>query len=77
MRMGDTYSPKQEHLQIIDEATWEKCQETVKGRATCLKHEMKVPERTDTRSLLSGLIFCADFGSRLTLQPQHDPPEAG
>ena len=66
MRMGDTYSPKQEHLQIIDEATWEKCQETVKGRATCLKHEMKVPERTDTRSLLSGLIFCADCGSRLT-----------
>ena len=66
MRMGDTYSPKQDHLQIIDEATWEKCQETVKGRATCLKHEMKVPERTDTRSLLSGLIFCADCGSRLT-----------
>jgi len=48
MRMGDTYSPKQDHLQIIGEATWEKCQETVKGRATCLKHEMKVPERTDT-----------------------------
>lgn len=66
MHMGDTYSPRQEHLQIIDDATWEKCQETVKGRATCLKNEMKVPERTDTRSLLSGLIFCADCGSRLT-----------
>ena len=71
MRMGDTYSPKQEHLQIIDEATWEKCQETVKGRATCLKHEMKVPEPAFRSDLLCGLRIAAD------LQPQHDPPEAG
>ncbi len=66
MHMGDTLSPVLEHLRIIDDATFQKCQETVKGRSTWLKDEMKVPERTDTRSLLSGLIFCADCGSRLT-----------
>ncbi len=65
MHMGDTLSPKLEHLQIIDDAQFENCLATVKGRSTRLRDKMMVPERTDTRSLLSGLIFCADCGSRL------------
>ncbi len=65
MHMGDTLSPKLEHLQIISDDLFEKCQETVKGRSTWLKSEMLVPERTDTGSLLSGLLFCASCGSRL------------
>ena len=65
MHMGDTLSPKLENLQIIDDDLFEKCQEVVKGRSTWLQNSMLVPERTDTGSLLSGLIFCADCGSRL------------
>ena len=66
MHMGDALSPKLEHLQIIDDALFQRCQDTVKGRSTWLKEDMTVPERTDTRSLLSGLIFCSCCGSRLT-----------
>ncbi len=65
MHMGDAMSPKLAHLQIIDDALFDKCQATVKGRSTWLGDSMTVPERTDTKSLLSGLIFCADCGSRL------------
>jgi DNA invertase Pin-like site-specific DNA recombinase len=66
MHMGDKLSPRLEHLRILDDATFERCIATVKGRCTKLGDKMTVPARTDTRSLLSGLIFCADCGSRLT-----------
>ena len=72
MHMNDTLSPKFEHLQIIDDALFQMCQETVKGRSTWLKDNMKVPERTDTRSLLSGVIFCACCGARLSFSHSTD-----
>ena len=65
MHMGDELSPKLTHLQIIDDDLFERCQETVKGRATCLHNAMTMPERTDTGSLLSGLLYCKDCGSKL------------
>lgn len=71
MHMGDTLSPKLEHLQIIDDDLFERCIETVKGRSTWLKDKMLVPERTDTGSLLSGLLFCASCGSRLYFNHGH------
>ena len=64
--MDGAQSQPFEHLKIIDEATFKKCQLTVKGRATSLGDKMTVPQRTDTRSLLSGIIYCADCGARLT-----------
>ena len=63
--MDGAQSQPFEHLKIVDEAMFERCQQTVKGRATCLEDKMTMPVRTDTRSLLSGIIYCADCGSRL------------
>ena len=60
MHMGDTLSPVLEHLRIIDDATFQKCQETVKGRSTWLKDEMKVPERTDRYSDPCAQSSCHD-----------------
>ena len=65
MHMGETCSPKFENLRIISDDLFERCQKTVKGRSTWLGDKMLVPERTDTGSILSGKIFCADCGSRL------------
>ena len=65
MHMGETLSPKFENLQIIDDDLFARCQEAVKGRATFLKKDMTVPERTDTGSLLSGLLYCKECGAKL------------
>lgn len=55
MHMGEALSPKFENLQIIDDDLFARCQEVVKGRATILKKDMSIPERTDTGSMLSGI----------------------
>ena len=70
--MEGVQSKSFEHLKIIDEATFEKCQETVKGRATCLGEKMTVPARTDSRSLLTGIIFCGHCGCRLCYNHHHE-----
>ena len=65
MHMGEDLSPKLEHLQIIDDDLFARCQEVVKGRATALKKDMSVPERTDTGGLLSGILYCKECGAKL------------
>ena len=65
MHMGEKLSPKFENLQIIDDDLFARCQEVVKGRATILKKDMSIPERTDTGSLLSGLLYCKECGAKL------------
>ena len=65
MHMGEELSPKHTHLQIIDDDLFERCRETVKGRATSLQKAMTMPERTDTGSLLSGLLYCKECGAKL------------
>ena len=65
MHMGEKLSPKVENLQIIDDGLFARCQEVVKGRATFLQKDMTIPERTDTGSLLSGLLYCKECGAKL------------
>ena len=65
MHMGEALSPKFENLQIIDDDLFARCQEVVKGRATILKKDMSIPERTDTGSMLSGILYCKECGAKL------------
>ena len=64
MHMNDTLSPKIGKLQIIDDDLFHLCQETVKGRATCLHKDMGVPVRTDTGSIIRATrqvnVVCGD-----------------
>ena len=73
LRFGEEQSAPFEHLAIIDEALFNRCALTVKGRATkVFGSETPVPLRTDTHSLLSGIIFCADCGSRMAFNRHKD-----
>ena len=54
-----------DHLKIIDEDLFMRCQQTVKARSTKNFDGEPVVFRTDTRSLLTGIIFCGHCGCRL------------
>lgn len=65
LHFGDELSEPFEHLRIIDDDTFDRCLELVKGRACKPESPPEVPVRTDSRSLLTGLLFCGECGSRL------------
>lgn len=65
LRFGDDLSEPFEHLRIVDDITFDRCLELVKGRACKPESPPEVPVRTDSRSLLTGLLFCGECGSRL------------
>ena len=65
LRFGDDLSEPFEHLRIIDDATFDRCLELVKGRACTPVHSPEGVVHTDSRSLLSGLLYCAHCGSRM------------
>lgn len=62
-----------DHLKIIDEDLYAKCIQTVKGRSTRnYGSESITPIRTDTRSLLTGIIYCEHCGCRLCYNHHHE-----
>lgn len=61
-----------DHLKIIDEDLFMRCQQTVKGRSTKNYDGEPVVFRTDTRSLLTGVIYCGHCGCRLCYNHQHE-----
>ena len=61
-----------DHLKIIDEDLFMRCQQTVKARSTKNFDGEPVVFRTDTRSLLTGIIFCGHCGCRLCYNHQHE-----
>ena len=66
LTFGDERSGPFENLRIIDDAQFERCNVIVKGRSPkYYQQETIVPIRTDSRSLLTGILFCADCGSRM------------
>ncbi len=65
LHFGDELSEPFEHLRIIDDATFDRCLELVKARACKPEEKPSMPVRTDSRSLLTGLLFCGECGSRL------------
>ncbi|MBO5570110.1 MAG: recombinase family protein [Clostridia bacterium] len=61
-----------DNLRIIDDDLFHRCQQIVKGRSTKNFGEESVIFRTDTRSLLSGIIFCGHCGCRLCYNHSHE-----
>ena len=66
LRFGDERSEIFEALRIVDDATFQRCGVLVRSRAPKQAEERTIPIRTDNRGLLTGLLFCAECGSRLT-----------
>jgi len=64
MRFGDELSDALEQFRIIDDYYFDKCLEIVKSRANNV--ERSIPRNTITNGLLTGIIYCAECGSRLT-----------
>ncbi|MBR3017905.1 MAG: recombinase family protein [Clostridia bacterium] len=70
--MNGAQSEPFDHLKIIDEDMFRRCQQTVKGRSTKNFGEESMVLRTDTRSLLTGIIYCGHCGCRLCYNHQHE-----
>lgn len=66
MKFGAERSESFENLRIIDDEMFKCCLETVKERAPKLAAQRTGPVRTDSRSLLTGLLYCKHCGCRLT-----------
>ena len=70
--MNGAQSEPFDHLKIIDEDMFRRCLQTVKGRSTKNFGEESVVFRTDTRSLLTGVIYCGHCGCRLCYNHSHE-----
>ena len=67
MKFGKERSKPIESLRIIDDALFARCQQTVKERATVgQKVGSRTPVHTKSRSILTGFLFCAHCGSRMS-----------
>ena len=67
LRCGDSRSPVQPHLQIIEPELFESAQRIRTGRANSAEAVRTVPLNTRGYSLLAGNVFCGHCGSRLSL----------
>lgn len=70
--MQGVQSEPLENLRIIDDDLFHRCQQAVKGRSTRNSTGEPTILRTDTRSLLTGIIFCGHCGCRLCYNHQHE-----
>lgn len=65
LRFGDERSKVMENLIILDEATYDRCQQMIHSRAPSHRKDCHYPLRTDSRGLLSGMLYCGCSGTRL------------
>ncbi len=63
---GETVSPKLEHLVIIDENVFDSVQHILKQRSKKNEEKQHIARTTKGKTLLSGNIYCAHCGTRLT-----------
>ena len=66
LRFGDERSEAFENLRIVDDATFDRCLEIVKGRAPEKKEKPVRAIAQGSRNLLTGLIFCGHCRNRLS-----------
>lgn len=67
LKSGDTNSPVQEALRIIDDKTFYRVQEMLAVRSKKYKDVRSAPLSTRGASLLSGNVFCGHCGARLCI----------
>ena len=67
LRSGESRSPVQPHLQIIEPGLFEAAQNIRTSRANAAEKERTTPLNTRGESLLSGNVFCGHCGARLAL----------
>ena len=66
MVSGDTVSPHMKELQIIDEKMFERAQYILEQRAMKNSDERQIALSTKSQAMLSGVMFCAHCGGRMT-----------
>lgn len=66
MVSGDTVSPHMKELQIIDEKMFERAQYILEQRAMKHSDERQIALSTKSQAMLSGVMFCAHCGGRMT-----------
>ena len=67
MHLGETLSEPIEDLRIVDDYYFYKATELIHGRSGQNADQRNVPLRTDAGGLLTGLLYCANCGGRLTI----------
>lgn len=72
LRAGDVTSPQLMNLKIIDEADFERAQEIIKQRDAKNREKSQIALSTKGKGMLSGNIFCAHCGGRLTTTRYRD-----
>ena len=69
---GENISPRQEHLQIIDDETYNRTQEILKARSYKAEGKKNIARYTKASSLLSGTLYCAHCGKRMNATSYYD-----
>lgn len=67
IRSGESRSPVQPELIIIDQDTFDAVQELTKARSEHSSNTRHIPINTKGKALLTGLAFCGCCGKRLSL----------
>ena len=67
LRSGDTYSPVQENLRIVDDKTFYGVQKMLETRSRKYQQTRSAPLNTRGNSLMAGNIFCGHCGARLCI----------
>ena len=62
---GDVVSPRQEHLQIIEDEVYNRAQEILKARSYKSEERNNIARYTKASSMLSGTLYCAHCGKKL------------
>ena len=67
MHLGDILSEPLDNLRIVDDYYFHKAIELIHERSPQSADDRNIPLRTDAGGLLTGMIYCADCGERLTI----------
>ncbi len=67
LRCGESQSPVQERLRIVDDKTFDEVQAMLKTRSREYQDTRSAPLNTRGNSLLAGNIFCGHCGARLCI----------